>query len=72
MIAAGKKNPWTVVKSVFDWYRTCALYRRPTLLCADRRQTLTVSASHYPLEERRLLRKLDLTILIFGSLSCKL
>ncbi|KAI1010304.1 hypothetical protein LB503_004891 [Fusarium chuoi] len=27
--------------------------------------------SEYPKEERRLLRKLDLAILVFGSLSCK-
>lgn len=28
--------------------------------------------SHYPKEERRLLRKLDLAILVFGCLSCEL
>ncbi|KAK2687143.1 hypothetical protein QWA68_014306 [Fusarium oxysporum] len=27
--------------------------------------------SEYPKEERKLLRKLDLAILVFGSLSCK-
>jgi hypothetical protein len=27
--------------------------------------------SHYPKEERRLLRKLDLAILVFGCLSCE-
>ena len=27
--------------------------------------------SHYPKEERKLLRKLDLAILVFGCLSCK-
>ena len=29
------------------------------------------TASHYPKEERKLLRKLDLAILVFGSLSCE-
>lgn len=33
--------------------------------------TNDTTASHYPKEERKLLRKLDLAILIFGSLSCE-
>jgi len=52
-----------VVFSVFDWYRESRkLYDDSTLM---------LLASHYPAEERKLLRKLDLAILIFGCLSCK-
>lgn len=30
------------------------------------------AAKHYPQAERKLLRKLDLAILVFGCLSCEL
>jgi ACS family pantothenate transporter-like MFS transporter len=52
-----------VVVSVFDWYRE---YIQPSLYAE-----LMHAASHYPAEERKLLRKLDLAILVFGCLSCK-
>lgn len=54
-----------VVWSVFDWYRMFAAVNGLCLLF----QALITIASHYPVEERKLLRKLDLSILVFGCLS---
>lgn len=66
LLAAVKENKvGAVVVSVFDWYRRLSF----SLLIGDAESDC--AASHYPKEERKLLRKLDLAILIFGSLSCK-
>ncbi|CAG9996310.1 unnamed protein product [Clonostachys byssicola] len=69
VLARVKKNKVAaVIISVFDWYRTLLNSAYSLLhLKADEGH----KASHYPIEERKLLRKLDLAILIYGCLSLK-
>jgi hypothetical protein len=70
VLARVKKNKVAaVIISVFDWYRTL-LHSAYSLLHLKADESRT--ASHYPIEERKLLRKLDLAILIYGCLSCML
>jgi ACS family pantothenate transporter-like MFS transporter len=68
VFAAVKENRiGAVVISVFDWYRTFAFPEPDGWVRSD----FPTTASHYPAEEKKLLRKLDLAILVFGCLSCK-
>lgn len=68
VLTRAKKNKVVaVIISVFDWYRTL-LHSAYSLLHLKADECRI--ASHYPIEERKLLRKLDLAILIYGCLSC--
>lgn len=65
----------SVIISVFDWYRefsdepVCRF--EPSSFPSSGSWQADSTAKSYPLEERKLLRKLDLCILIFGSISCE-
>lgn len=63
LIGRAKENRiGRVFVDVFDWYREWD---------AKVVEALLTPASHLPQQERKLLRKLDLSILIFACLSCK-
>ncbi|CAH0047392.1 unnamed protein product [Clonostachys solani] len=65
VLARFKKNKVAaVIISVFDWYRTL-LHSAYSLMYLKADECRT--ASHYPTEEKKLLRKLDLAILIYES-----
>jgi len=60
-----KTRTGAVIIDVFDWYRELLL-TPVTIYLADSKKPLTT-----PRKNKKLLRKLDLSIPIFACLSCK-
>lgn len=63
-----KSKTGAVIVDVFDWYRGSSSFLEYHQL--GHRSDKLATASHYPPAERKLLRKFDLSILIFACLSC--